>query len=502
MKSRYGFLQLICVIAALGAISVTATWICLQRGYILYYGDAEAHLNIARRIVDSRTPGPEQIGTVWLPLPHLLMIPFVMRDFWWRTGLAGAIPSMLCFIAAGAFLFAAARRGYTSTSAAVGAVLILALNPNMLYLQSTPMTEPLFAASLAALLWASVWFRDSQSIWAVFAAGIASNAASLTRYEGWFLIPFVTLYVLFVAKQKWHAVLFGAMAALAPLSWLAHNQFYYAHALEFYNGPWSAMAIYKRALDGGMKPYPGDHDWLAALEYYFTAARLVIGWPAIAVGAAGVAIATWRRIWWPVFLLALPPVFYVWSMHSSGTPIFVPNLWPHSYYNTRYALAVLPLGAFAAGAIVDVLTPRVRVAALAVMVAAAGAAWIGEAPICWKESEVNSVQRRAWTSEAAHYLAENYRHGSGIMFPFGDLTAVLRQAGIPLREGMHEGNGPAWTAAVTRPDLFLREEWVIGFSGDDATTAALRADRRGKHYQLMKRITVKYAPVVEIWKRQ
>ena len=43
---------------------------CFERGYVLYYGDAEAHLNIARRIVDSRTPGPEQIGTVWLPLPH------------------------------------------------------------------------------------------------------------------------------------------------------------------------------------------------------------------------------------------------------------------------------------------------------------------------------------------------------------------------------------------------------------------------------------------------
>src|SRR3954454_20251628 len=48
-----------------------------SNGYILYYGDAESHLGTARRIIDSRTPGYDQIGSPWLPLPHLLMLPFV-----------------------------------------------------------------------------------------------------------------------------------------------------------------------------------------------------------------------------------------------------------------------------------------------------------------------------------------------------------------------------------------------------------------------------------------
>src|SRR5215831_11004404 len=133
-------------------IIATAFWL-YSSGYPLYYGDAEAHLNIARRILDSRTPGPEQIGTVWLPLPHLVLIPFVMRDDWWHSGLAGAIPSVVCFVIAGTFLFAAARRVYSVARAAFAVVAIFALNPNMLYLASTPMTESLFAASLAALLW-------------------------------------------------------------------------------------------------------------------------------------------------------------------------------------------------------------------------------------------------------------------------------------------------------------------------------------------------------------
>jgi Dolichyl-phosphate-mannose-protein mannosyltransferase len=498
----FSWLALAGVVATLAGISAAAARWCLHRGYTLYFGDAEAHLNIARRILDSRTPGPEQIGTVWLPLPHLMMVPFVMHADWWRTGIAGTIPSCICFVLAGTFLFAAARRAYRSVSAGLAAALIFALNPNILYLQSTPMTEALFAAALAALVWSMVWFFDSQSILAVLIAAIASNAASLTRYEGWFLIPFASLIFLIKAKRKWHALLFAALAGLAPLAWLAHNRFYYGNLLEFYNGPWSAIAIYHRYLAQGMKPYPGDHDWPAALRYYFAATRLFAGWPAIVLGAIGIVCAVWRRAYWPLFMLALAPAFYVWSVHSSGTPIFVPNLFPASYYNTRYAMAMVPLIAFAVAAIVSFVPRRFRFPAALVIAALPLAAWGTGMPVVWRESEVNSIARREWTAQAAQFLKENYRPGSGILFPFGDLTGVLREAGIPLREGLHEGNGAAYLAAISRPEISLHEEWVIGFAGDEATTAALRADRKGRHYRLRKAIIVKGAPVVELYQLQ
>src|ERR1035441_6979889 len=81
------------VVLSLAAASAGAVWFFSSRGWLLYYGDAEAHLNIARRILDSQTPGYDQIGTAWLPLPHLLMLPFVRYDEWWRSGLAGSIRS-------------------------------------------------------------------------------------------------------------------------------------------------------------------------------------------------------------------------------------------------------------------------------------------------------------------------------------------------------------------------------------------------------------------------
>src|ERR1700736_1443665 len=79
-------------------ISILSFMIYLRHGNLLLYGDAVAHINIARRIFDSKTPGLLQLGTVWLPLPHLLMIPFLISGEMWRRGIGGSIPSMAAYV--------------------------------------------------------------------------------------------------------------------------------------------------------------------------------------------------------------------------------------------------------------------------------------------------------------------------------------------------------------------------------------------------------------------
>jgi hypothetical protein len=505
---KYSRIELIVVFVCAVALSVGATYYVNESGWTLYYGDAEAHLNIARRIVDSRTPGRDQIGTVWLPLPHLLMLPWVGRDDLWRNGLAGAIPGSGCFVLACTFLFAAARRAFHSSAAACASLALFAANPNLLYLQATPMTEPVFFASLMALFYFTVLFQTNQSLLVVAGAGAASVAASLTRYEGWFLIPFVALYLFFAAKRSRIvvALVFAAIASTGPLSWLAHNWWYYGNALEFYNGPYSAKAIYQRALDQRMAAYPGDHDWTKAWLYFRTAAQLCVGWVAIGAAALGVAGIVWKRIFWPVVFLSLPAIFYVWSLHSSATPIFIPTLWPNTYYNTRYGLAAFPLLAFAGGAVALLVPRRLRPFLAVAVLGSAVAPWAmnrrPETWVCWKESQVNSDARRAWTHEAAEIFRAQYQRGSGVFTGSGDLTAVFREAGISLRETLNDGNEPAWMAATKRPELFLREQWALSLSGDAVAKAVQRSPfKSGPHYQLVKAIIVKNAPVVEIYKR-
>jgi hypothetical protein len=223
------------------------------------------------------------------------------------------------------------------------------------------------------------------------------------------------------------------------------------------------------------------------------------------IGSLGLLAAIFRRRWWTLIILTVPAAFFVLSMYSSGTPIYVPHLWPNTYYNTRYGMAALPLLAFSGAAIVSLIPERWRPSAVGIVLALAVAPWVmhpgPESWITWKESEVNSVARRAWTAEAAEFLKENYRKGDGIIFSFGDLTGVLREAGIPLRESLYDGNNPHFAAAIARPDLFLWEEWALAISGDPVATALLKLGRAGVRYQCVKIVQVKEAPAIEIYRR-
>lgn len=502
-------IELALVLVALVSLSASATRFVNHSGWTLYYGDAEAHLNIARRIVDSRTPGYDQIGSPWLPLPTALTVTLVGYDPWWRNGLAGAVPSSACFVLAGAFLFLAIRRAMQSSAAAFTALGIFAFNPNLLYLQATPMTEPVFLAGFMALLYSTILFRDTQSLGAVAGAGVASLAASLSRYEGWFLIPFVTLYFLFAARRRrlLAPLIFGAIASLGPIYWLAHNWWLYSNPLEFYNGPYSAKGIYERALNQHMPPSPGADDWKKAWLFFRTTAMICVGWGAVIVAALGSIPVIWKRVFWPVLLVAIPPLFYLWRMHAGESPIYVPELWYGSYYNTRYALSVLPLLAILGSGVVLLAPSRLRPFPAIAVIAIAVTPWlIHRNPgdwICWKESQVNSEGRRAWTKQAARLLAAEYHPGTGIYTSLGDDgVAILREAGIPLKEALRDANEPAWMAATTRPDLFLHEEWALATSGDPVATAVQRATfKTGPRYYRMQIIIVHGEPVIEIYKR-
>src|ERR1700687_4004750 len=98
------------------AVSVASFFYYLRHGDLLLYGDAVAHINIARRVFDSSTPGLLQLGTVWLPLPHLLMIPFLLSNWMWKTGLGGSIPSMAAYVFGTIGIFRLVRDGIGSPS--------------------------------------------------------------------------------------------------------------------------------------------------------------------------------------------------------------------------------------------------------------------------------------------------------------------------------------------------------------------------------------------------
>jgi hypothetical protein len=263
------------------------------------------------------------------------------------------------------------------------------------------------------------------------------------------LLPVAALCVVVLAgKRRWSkAVLFCCIASLGPLYWLAHNRVLYSSALEFYNGQWSAHAIYQRALDAGGFRYPGDHDWSKALLYYRTAAALCLGRPLYYLGAAGLVAALCSRARWAALLLSTGAAFYVFSLYSGGTPIFVPGLWPNAYYNTRYGLSAMPAACLGVAALAA-LTARVgRFAAPhrlwiapAVLVLLAVSPWLLRprpgAWVCWRESRLDARGGRlpgaALPRRRRHYdqFRRSRRHCSHGGHPAAGIAARGQRSGL------------------------------------------------------------------------
>src|SRR5256885_15268598 len=94
------------VAAVAAVISVNAFLFFLYYDQTYVHIDAIAHVNKARGLFDNFQPGLRNLGTVWLPLPHLLSAPLAAIDPLWRNGAAGSLVSVVCFIGTSGFLFA------------------------------------------------------------------------------------------------------------------------------------------------------------------------------------------------------------------------------------------------------------------------------------------------------------------------------------------------------------------------------------------------------------
>jgi hypothetical protein len=510
---------------ALGGVSIAALVWYYAHQQILLYGDAVAHINIARRVLDNRSwlSSFFQLGTVWLPLPHILMLPFVWNRALWMSGIAGSIPSMGAYVmgALGIFRLVSAR---APQAAAYLAAAIFALNPNLLYMQTTAMNEPLF---LAFFIWAIVcfdeWLRGLSSRAgpaiggrsaerALEGCGIALAGGAATRYDGWFFGAIMGVLILFVFVPWWLVTPDAArrrsmskslaelllLNALVPVFWLAYNHRVSGRAMDWANGPYSARAIAERTTAQGAAPYPGKDHVVTAGLYFLKAAKLNVGagrWADVlfVLSLLGTAIAVWRfrtyRTW---LLLWVPLAFYALSIAYGSVPIFIPTWWPFSYYNVRYGLELLPVFAVFPVLLATFLTEsdgraRKKLAVwslLALVVAASYLSIYADVPITLKEAQVNARTRMILEDALAKFLAGLPPSATLLMYQ-GEHVGALQQAGVPLRHVISEVSHPDWEWGLLDPARHA--DFIIAFKGDPVWMAA--HEHRGELTELFS-ITV------------
>lgn len=474
-------------------VGTAASIVCITAKINMDYADAMSHLTIARRIVDGKAPGFQQLGTVWLPAPHLLLLPFVQSLWLWKTGTAAAILGTICLVATCSAVYRiAARLGARRTGRLVAVAMILA-NPSLLYLFTTALTEPVLIASIfACIAGLAGWVTSKRNLsggeLAVF-AGIPAGIAVLTRYEGWALLASGTIFVILATYGRDRdlrysirmAASFAAVPAIAIAWWLAYNYTIYQNPLEFMNGEYSAAAHQDTFIREGLLTTKGNLGlsfWVFNWSVLDTAGVVVV-----VLGLAGLAWLTWR---WGVstpamlvWLTAASPVFLIVLLALGQHHMANLHSLPPGLYATRYAVIATPMFAVMAAMLLG--DPRIRARTRRALTAIAVAALIGQT-VWWSQD----VQRRSAVlaeaqqfhtnavdlKDAAAWMGANYDGGGILMDESADGNAVLPLIGIPLRNFYIRAAGDAFDKALADPNKYARWIYMHRTELDETSTEA------------------------------
>jgi len=427
----------------------------------------------------------------------------------WQTGLAGAPMSMISYAASVAGIWRLARRMMRLRWALV-ATTFYALNANLLFLSTTAMTEALF---LALLIWSVV--ATAESIAALRANDVVTARARMmlagllvfgqvfTRYDGWILGAIIWLcfaFAIFTSddnlrrRMRLHFILFTIIVAAGPLLWFWYNAHFEHDWLDFLRGPYSAKQIERRTAPPGQH-YRGWHNigW-AALFYTRTAQIDAAAWEtgfALTLAALYGLWLSFKRRAAAAFraraesfalLLWIPLPFYIYSVAYGSVPIFIPQLWPHAFYNARYGMELLPALSIYPALTAEQfetwlkartsnfarLAARLWQPAAMLLCVANCIAMMYFVPLVLQEAIHNSTTRIALETNLANLL-DTMPQNVPVMMSLTNHVGAVQTAGRSLQSMVSENDDQTWQIALQDPAQHAA--YVIAIVGDPVATA-------------------------------
>jgi cellulose synthase/poly-beta-1,6-N-acetylglucosamine synthase-like glycosyltransferase len=452
--------------------SLTSCWYFLQQHQILLYEDSVSHVRIARRVFDNIIPGVSQLGGVWLPFPHVLMLPFAWNDYLWRSGLAGSFSSMFCYLVAAIYLFRSACRLTHSKSASFVGTLLFICNPNVLYLQSTPLSELVcVATTVIACYYFLAWVQEDHLKHLV---GMAAGTflASLSRYDGWglFLVFCVLLVVAARMKgQSWRKIegillIFSSLGCLGILLWLLWDATIMGDPLY-----WHHYLFGGNAADARFYTY---HNLWQSISVYTILSMSTVGPLLFILAVTGFITFVLRQrlttdmIGGMAFLT--PFLFYILILFAGEDTIYLPGVGPagtlHAMWNVRFgAETVAPVALFLA-LLVKLWSPRNWRSLWGVLQPTLFVGSILVQTVLVAYSGIVSLQDGLYGISCLRkepitiYLAQHYAGGK-ILEDLNDFRINEADIGINLKDTIYEGSGPLWKQALQ--DQGATVDWII-----------------------------------------
>jgi hypothetical protein len=164
-----------------------------------------------------------------------------------------------------------------------------------------------------------------------------------------------------------------------------------------------------------------------------------------------------------------------------SVPIFLPVWWPHSFYNTRYGLELLPalsLGVgFAAGFLLAAMrefkakASPILVGLMMLILVLNAVELLRERPVVYAEGTKNIESRRSFEIEIPPVLRALMatRPGGQVLMNTSVYPQIVAFSGIPLRQTINEGDQMLYTDALAAPAAHVAV--VLAFAGDQIDTA-------------------------------
>lgn len=473
------------IVLGLFLISLGTFYFYYQNGLGLAYNDARSHLDIGRRVVEGLKPGLAQLGSVWLPLPHLLMVPTIWNDFMWHSGLSGALISMIAYIATSVVIYRFLEKLGVSLLGRIVGVLVFALNLNVLYLQSTAMTELLLIFTMTVASYYFLLWSQKDEVVDLVKTGFWVMMSTLIRYDGWFLMVMlaglITMNIFsgtnlkkvlvseLIAKYKKAEgvlVMFSTLAGFGVFLWLLWNLLIFKDPLYFAFGPYSAHSQQSQLEQAGDLLTKGNI-WGSTVTYFYALFYNVNVFITIA-GFIGAGVLIFAKdlsfkVRSACLALTAPLIFNILALFLGHSVLFIQGINGDTWFNVRYGIS--PISSIAI--YIGFLTDRMKVFRfylIGALVFVSIFIFANFDAVTIDDARVGSSQKNV--SEVSGWLSENAKDKDGfVLISAASHDAIIFSSGLPMKKFIHEGTGKYWESATTNPERWAR--WIIMRSYDE-----------------------------------
>jgi hypothetical protein len=453
-------------------LSIVSFLYYYANGLGVAYNDARSHLDIARRVVENLKPGFAQLGSVWLPLPHLLATLTVWNNFMWHSGLAGALQSMIAYIATGILTYKILKTLGVGMLGRVIGVIIFALNMNILYMQSTAMTELLLLGTMTAGIYELIkWHEDDQTIHLIRSA-FWIMLSTLNRYDGWFLLVFAVILIGIHGFRKFGyktteglLILFTTLGGFGILLWIFWNWIIFSDPLYFIFGPYAAATQQQQIAAAG--ELLTKHNLLFSLETYIISIFYNAGVFQTVLAAIGMVIFWFdKKVSSSIRLastaLLTPFIFNVLALYLGQSVLFVQGLNGNSWFNVRYGLMMIPSIAIFIGYLVYRLR-NIRYVLVALLLLIMFFSFVNRDAVTIDDAIFGASGKNV--TQVSGWLHNHAGNEPGfVLISVASHDAIIFSSGLQMSRFIHEGDGEYWNLATSHPAHWAH--WIIMRTND------------------------------------